>query len=46
MSWTVVDDNGTMQVRASISDSKEMEALIACLQERNKQLKDKEKTDE
>lgn len=43
MSWTVVDDNGTMQVRASITETKEMDNLIACLQERQKQLKDKEK---
>lgn len=46
MSWTVVDDNGTIQVRASISDPKEMEALIECLQARSKQLKDEEKKDE
>lgn len=41
MSWTVVDDNGTIQVRASIAEAKEMDDLIACLQERNKQLKEK-----
>lgn len=42
MSWTVVDDNGTIQVRASITEKKEMDDLIACLEERRKQLEPKE----
>ena len=31
MAWTVVDDNGTYEVRASIKTIDEMNELIACL---------------
>lgn len=43
MSWTVVDDNGVYQVRASISESKEMQELIDALLEKQAKLLEKEK---
>jgi len=46
MSWTVVDDSGVYQVRASISDSKEMQELIDNLSEQQAKLIEKEKKDE
>ena len=41
MPWTVVDDNGTFQVRASIDNRDEMNALIACLDKKKDALPEK-----
>lgn len=34
MTWTVVDDDDVIQVRASIKDQEELRALIAALEKR------------
>lgn len=41
MSWTVTDDNGTYQIRASITTIDEMNELIACLEKRKDKLPEK-----
>lgn len=41
--WTVVDDNDVLQVRASISDNKELEAVIECLQSHRDKFKTEQK---
>lgn len=46
MSWTIVDDNGVFQVRASISVPDEMQELIDALLERQTKLIEKEKKDD